>query len=278
MAECASNQEWSRDTLWRQGSVLLKEKALELGLILQSNEAECVIAISHDCDIASDNLAQEPSIEFIIGKIISGLDGNYTYAKSSRTLHFELTCSETVTCVELRAINKKIVSKVALDDCCLDATYQILPDAKSLLQHWLSVRYNRSAFSNEFIDVISNAKIKPKLSRVLESYSQDITGIYFDVDNGHDLDHSDGSLYTLNIILSFHPDANFDTADLEGKVSKVFENAFYSQDSEDWHILQLVTCLCIGEQDITVHQARNFKSWDLDHLSFKGDLISTLPY
>lgn len=82
---------WTRLTPWRQGSVVPSEAAVNLQLVKpEEAEAAVVIVISHDCDLANDNLETEPYVEVIIGRRIDKTNGNCTAAKSARILHLEL--------------------------------------------------------------------------------------------------------------------------------------------------------------------------------------------
>jgi hypothetical protein len=52
---------WSRNTSWRQGSVLAPKYFQVVGLTA-TPENTLAIVISHDCDIANDNLEAEPRV------------------------------------------------------------------------------------------------------------------------------------------------------------------------------------------------------------------------
>ncbi len=58
---------WSRNTTWRQSSVLAQKDFQAVGLT-DIPDADLAIAISHDCDIANDNLDVEPAVEFIFAR------------------------------------------------------------------------------------------------------------------------------------------------------------------------------------------------------------------
>jgi hypothetical protein len=79
------NSSWSRDTKWRQGSIL--DEACANALQLLVSDRTIYIAITHDCDIAHENLEIEPEIEFVRATRIDRIDGNFSNAKNSRTLH-----------------------------------------------------------------------------------------------------------------------------------------------------------------------------------------------
>ena len=80
---------WSRNTSWRQGSVLAQKDFQAVGLTDAPN-ADLAVAISHDCDIANDNLEAEPAVEFIFARILEQTERKlYAYGKIRRTLHLQ---------------------------------------------------------------------------------------------------------------------------------------------------------------------------------------------
>jgi hypothetical protein len=82
---------WTRHTPWRQGSVLPADASQALGLAHpETPDATCVVVISHDCDLANDDLQIEPEVEVIIGCHPQKADGNYFWAKAPRTIHLDL--------------------------------------------------------------------------------------------------------------------------------------------------------------------------------------------
>ncbi|MGL5058541.1 MAG: hypothetical protein ACRC62_01070, partial [Microcoleus sp.] len=91
---------WSRNTRWRQGSVLARKDFQVVGLT-DMPDAALAIAISHDCDIANDNLDAEPAVEFIFARILEQSNGNYTHGKNPRVLHLDYTDGEKLVSLEL---------------------------------------------------------------------------------------------------------------------------------------------------------------------------------
>src|SRR6476660_8559450 len=80
---------WTRETLWRQGSILAPEQAVKLGLVSRSEQSEkFAVVISHDCDLASD-IEDEPEIEIIVGSRIDKCLPEKAHAKNVRVLHIE---------------------------------------------------------------------------------------------------------------------------------------------------------------------------------------------
>ena len=137
---------WSRNTQWRQGSVLL-QKDFHAANLNDSSDSELAVAISHDCDIANDNLDAEPAVEFIFGRIIQQLDGNYTHGKNPRILHLNYMHRGNPVSLELIASKRVIVDKTILEAVQPDQTYELLV-SRQILQSWLAARYRRHALPN----------------------------------------------------------------------------------------------------------------------------------
>ncbi len=85
---------WTRETPWRQGNVISPADAVALGLTKNGDEKAIVVVISHDCDLAVEDLSEEPSVEVILGRRIPQGHGNYSFAKHPRRLHLDVTRCE----------------------------------------------------------------------------------------------------------------------------------------------------------------------------------------
>jgi hypothetical protein len=107
---------WPEDTLWRQGHILSREAVEKLGLI-HSDEIEslCVIVISHDCDL-NRPVEIEPGVEVIVCPIPAKTDGNFTWAKSPRTLHLPVAHGGKSIIIELVAAQKQFIHKSKLTE------------------------------------------------------------------------------------------------------------------------------------------------------------------
>lgn len=140
---------WSRNTIWRQGSVLAQKDFQTVGLT-DEPAADLAIAISHDCDIANDNMDAEPAVEFIFSRILEKRDGNYTHGKNPRILHLDYTHNEKTVWIELIASRRVIVQKNLLEAVLPDQTYSLI--THQTFQSWLAVRYRRIALPNSLVE------------------------------------------------------------------------------------------------------------------------------
>ncbi len=268
---------WTRDTPWRQGHVLSAEAIQALDLTHPDTpDATCVVVISHDCDLANDVLQIEPDVEVIIGRHLPKGDGNYFWAKAPRTLHLDVLCNDATAVVELIATAKRLVPKQALAAFAPDATYSFPGKSLSALRSWLGVRYNRAAFPDPFVSRLSKSKVDKGLAKLIEPIGNLLSAVYFDVDGGKEIDHSDGSAYDLKIVLAYPPgDDPEQTADevekLETSIEDLFSKKHFDQATGKWNGIALKACMSISEDDLRVSKARRLTQWRLEYMTLKAD-------
>lgn len=268
---------WTRETPWRQGHVLPLEAIQTLGLIHPEAPGDtCVVVTSHDCDLANDNLHVEPDVEIIIGCHPKKVDGNFFWAKASRTLHLDVTQDDTTVTIELTATAKRLVPKDKLAAFSPDTTYSLSGKSLSVLRSWLAIRYNRAAFPDSFVRRLSQFKVDKVLAKLIEPFGQRLSAVYFDVDGGREFDRSDGSAYELKIALVYPPgDDPEQTADevesLEGSIEKLFAGKHFHSATNTWNGIAMMGCMSISEDDLTVSKARLLTQWRLEHMTLKAD-------
>lgn len=142
---------WTREAPWRQGFVLSSETANTLGLKhRESPESTCVVVISHDCDLAIEDLSAEPNVEVIVGRTVTP-NGNFLWSKAPRKLHLPLQREGQEVFVELVATDKSWIPKSQLVGSEPDALWHLSPGGLSVLRSWLAVRYKRAAFPDNFV-------------------------------------------------------------------------------------------------------------------------------
>lgn len=268
---------WTRTTPWRQGHVLPTAAIHALGLSHPDTpESTCVVVISHDCDLANENLEIEPCVEVIVGRHPPKINGNFFWAKAPRTLHLDVTHNGTAAVVELVATSKHCISKQALAKYSPDAAYSLSGKSLSALRSWLSSRYNRTAFPDPFVDCLSQFKVDKRLAKIIEPVGNLLSAVYFDVDGGKEIDHSDGSPYELKIVLAYPPgddpeQATADVEKLEESITDLFEKKYFDQENEKWHGIALKQCMSISEDDLSVAKARLLAQWRLEYMTLRSD-------
>ena len=268
---------WTRDTPWRQGHVLTADTIQALGLLCpEASDSTCVVIISHDCDLANDALQTEPDVEVIVGRHVPKGDGNYYWAKAPRTLHADVLKNGIAAVVELVATAKCLIPKQALAAFIPDTTHVFPGKSLSALRSWLGVRYNRAAFPDPFVNRLSQSKVDKRLAKIIEPVGNLLSAIYFDVDGGNEINHSDGSPYDLKIVLAYPPGNDPErTADevekIETAITTLFAEKYFNQAAGKWNGIALKGCMSISEDDLTVSKARLLTQWRLEYMTLKAD-------
>jgi len=268
---------WSRNTPWRQGHIFTADAIQAFGLAHPERpDSTCVVVISHDCDLASDDLQIEPSVEVIVGRYIPEGNGNYFWAKAPRTLHVNVRRNDTEVVVELVATAKRLIPKQELAAFSPDDAYLFPCNFLSALRSWLGVRYNRAAFSDPFVDRLSQSKVSTLLAQIIKPVGNLLSAVYFDVDSGKEIDRSDGSPYDLKIVLAYPPgDDPEDTAAAVEKLGtaivNLFEKKHFDEATQKWSRIALKACIPISEDDLTVSMTRLLTQWRLEYMTLKAD-------
>lgn len=268
---------WTRDTPWRQGHLLTAEATSVLGLLHpESPDSTCVVVISHDCDLANDVLQIEPDVEVIVGRRVPKGDGNYFWAKAPRTLHINALHGDSEVVIELVATAKRLIAKQKLAAFMPDNTCSLPGKSLSVLRSWLGVRYNRAAFPDAFVHRLSQSKADERLTKIIKPVGKLLSAVYFDVDGGKEMDHSDGSPYELKIVLAYLPGEDTEqTADdvekIETAVINLFEEKYFDQIAGKWNGIALRQCMSISEDDLSVSKARLLTQWCLEYMTNKAD-------
>jgi hypothetical protein len=269
--------EWLRENPWRQGHVLTKDCAAELGLKHSENATDTVVVvISHDCDLAQDQ-AVEKFCEVIIGREIDGkdLDGNCANAKNVRRLHMEFSAGSEKITVELEANQKLLVDKARLASYQPSDVARLSANEKTILRSWLAARYNRASFPDEFERRLTKGakKAYEKLVKIFKATGDDLIAIFFDVDKGREIDRDgpdDPYELVIYVLYSVEKDPDKAKAVATGAVEAIrtiFEKEFFV--GEKWRNIELASCDAISEAAMTVRMSRQMNRWHIDYMSLR---------
>lgn len=264
---------WTRDTNWRQSHVLPPQAVASFGLANGVDpDATCVVVVTHDCDLANDNLDAEPFVEVIVGRTVANANGNFTWAKAPRTLHYPVERDGAQAQIELVATCKQQIRKGDLAQFEPDPRFRVDGDTLAVLRSWLGVRYNRAAFPDAFVNRMRATKADSKLAKSLEEYGATISFVYFDLDAGLCVERKDGDPYRLSVVLVFNPGDDPDAADeVATAAAEAVEQAVRSRLPADGKSIVLEACFAISEDDITVSKARALTLWRLEHMTLRAD-------
>lgn len=263
--------QWTRETSWRQGHVLAAAAAQSLGLVRPDDTSGCVVVISHDCDLANADLDVEPSLEVVVGRVVPTANGNFTWGKAPRTLHYTVQRDGAPAVIELVNTRKWLVAKADLAKYSPDPDFVLDGRGLAVLRSWLGSRYNRAAFPDAFVNRMKSTKVDTKLAKGLETSGDLISFVYFDLDGGATFERREGDPYTLSIVLVFSPGDDADTAaddaeELAGTIeAAVRERLKHSRD------IVLKSCFAISEDDLTVSRARVLSQWRLEYMTLRAE-------
>jgi len=239
--------QWSRNTPWRQGSLLSLDAIEGLGLNHSEQGSETVVIVaSHDCDISQDATV-EPIVEVVIGKVLgadsSSLDGNYTHAKNARTLHIPLA-GETTQYLEFVSTNKQSIDKRHLLNYQPDSHFCIEREFRITFQRWLASRYRRSAFPDEFERRLKKNKLHQKIANAMKKTGDHIVAIFFDVDEGEEVVCTDSQdCFCLDIVILYSTSTDVEASLLVANSAKstieaAFKNKLYDESTDQWQEIE----------------------------------------
>ncbi len=267
--------EWSRETPWRQGHALTDETVDKLGLRdAQAPERTLAVVISHDCDLAASP-DREPEVELIVGRQLEKPDGNFTHAKNARILHIGFASANGAQFVELAALKKIRILKSDLAGHEPRNEFRLGPSEQSILQRWLAARYRRAAFPDAFDRRLDESGIGARLGKILKPAGEHIPAIFFDVDDGNEVQRNDpNDTYTLSIILVYTSQPNSQESEavslkVKDQIEAAFTGLFFKDKS--WEYIELRECMVISDEALTYAQSAMLKQWRLEHLSLREE-------
>lgn len=236
--------------------------------IVGSLDAMCVIVASHDCDIAH-NCSDEPNIEVVVGTFIASADGNNLHAKNARCLHLEL---EDGRFAELKATEKRAIPKSAVNFGEPSTSARLHSASRRTFQRWLSLRYARGAFPDEFNRRLKLTGVGDRLVKILRQHGSSIIAIYVDLDRGESLERKQGDVYELSIYLLY--DTGQDAAvasksamNARAAITEAFKQKCLS--GREWQHIELVECQAISDEAFSVASHRKLAQWSWDYLSLR---------
>ena len=270
---------WDRHTPWRQGHALTNEAAVTLGLVRVVEVATVVaMVVSHDCDLAQSPEV-EPSIEIIVGGRIAAANGNFTHAKNPRRLHLPCTENGVTMYLDLLATDKRGIPKYHLAGHLPNASMELTPENRSVLQRWLAARYRRAAFPDEFERRLRETGVDERVKKIVEPLGTHLIAIFFDVDEGRELERKGADdPYILRIDLLYSterdPIAALNAAEQAASaISAAFrERCFVA--GKGWQGLELVSCEPISDEAMTYRMSTQLKKWNAEYLSLRADPVA----
>ena len=168
---------------WRQGAILPDDLAQALVRDapphISVGPRVRLVLVSHDCDIARRKTT-EPTVELLVSHEIDELDGQYTNAHNSRTLHVRGETQTGVVLLSADAAHRFVVPKERLLEAAPVGSLD--ENGMNTLSRWLSNRYRRPALPDAFNDRLGDndqkhlRKAKKAVKRA--AFRDNVRGVY----------------------------------------------------------------------------------------------------
>jgi hypothetical protein len=257
-------EEWKRNTPWRQGHLLPPEA---LSLLKVSDEGTFAVVISHDCDLANDDLDVEPDVEVILGKVGDrSKSGNLRWGKSPRRIHLEYTSPNGDTLLLEFNINQR--RTVAKRDLCRyePQPYRLAKAECEAFSRWLASRYRRSAFPDAFNNVLRHSKLGEKLENKLKKPGGEATtAVLFDIEERSDAE------FHLSVVLLYRDENRHEEVQVVAEsINELFKELNYEVTDGGAKII-LKDCEAVSESVLTLSDARKLQKWEKDFMSLRSD-------
>jgi hypothetical protein len=263
----SENNTWSRETPWRQGSVIPAAQAISLRLVDKKQSSKIAIVISHDCDLAND-IEDEPDVEVIVGTLIESCLPDKTHAKNVRVLHISIDGPGGRKPVELIAKNRFAVSKGKMSHFGPGESYSIGKIELETLRSWLAARYRRATIPDGLQTLVKDAfeDVAKKKDR-----PSALRGIWIDFEP--ELDRlEDGEKYELWVVVVYSTSEDgakgiaLETAKQIGEKLK----RKYFKDGV-WTKLDLRECVARSDTEFTYYDTHRYRLFRLEYLSLRAE-------
>jgi hypothetical protein len=167
---------------WRQGSVLplsLVEKAkldARWPERISVGPDDWVIVLSHDCDLRNGNPDNEPYAEVLVARRLGQetTKSGEKHGRNSRRLQFRGTLDGSAVELFAHAHERFPIERLLLAEAPPDGKRSI--ERLDVLITWITKRYQRQAFPDEF-DILAR-KAKDKVDKFLSKNADQIAGVF----------------------------------------------------------------------------------------------------
>ncbi len=216
-------------------------------------------------------------VEVIVGRRVEVARGNYTHGKNPRRLHLSAMEAGVVIGIELVAVDRRSVYKTDLLKHVPSAAALIDSASLDILQFWLAARYRRSAFPDAFDRRLAETGVARRLGRILEPLGDHIIAVFFDVDEGKELEHEDDDdPFTLPIDLLYSTASDPNVAEIAASeaaeaIKTAFHDRCFDRQTNRWRDIELLDCTPISDDALTYAMSLKLKRWNADYISLRAE-------
>jgi len=249
---------------WQQGAIIAVS---EIKPFIQSSISDIItpcdedvfIITSQDCDVLNDE--KEPLIEMVLATITKEpQDTGLMHGRSVRELY--LPCSNgSNNCYHMN-INERVWVNAKVKEA-LQPNDNLSLELTDRLSGWLSFRYRREAFPDDFNDKLKKAieTLRKKLSKLENEH---LIAIYLDLQPDKDLEQ--GESYDVDMLVVI-ADGTCDTT--LARYKEIF-NSFITKAQKDAEVTfnpHIGESVVIHESEVTIADIRRLKKWHLEDIS-----------
>jgi len=120
---------------------------------------------------------------------------------------------------------------------------------------------------------MSEGDLPSKLTKILKSEGEVIKGIFFDLDDGEEVERlDDDDVYSLHIILMYSEvfsDAFQRAQRAAERITELIGNNFYDKVNKFWRKIELGSCEAVSDESMPVALAERLKRWNADYISLR---------
>lgn len=253
---------------WKQGAIVDRCFLAELeGRVANPPETpvSCGVVISQSCDLFNKSLDEEPFADILLGfesAVCADATkrGNQTYGKNPRALCLELHRGEegTAIWVEFRPFwIVRVPRNDLLHRCPADSRY-LTEAGLRILVRWLSQRYGRAAFPDEFNNRLNKAR--KKLKAIHQRISLNVSALYARLHPEAEVEP--GEKYSVDFLATVPEAHAADVAAVESEMHKLGKLLDKSGIEAEIRVR--------SERQVPLSAIRSMKRLPLDSLSLAG--------
>lgn len=251
---------------WRQGALVLQPdmSRLELTPPIEADPGpdDCLIVVSHDCDLLHRELEKEPFVEFVVARSVESAAGDILFAKSPRRLALQSAeyTFEVDAHSKCRAYRQAIMT-LAPGGFLSDLDLRIL-------RRWLANRYSRAAFPDAFNG--RSSRVGEKVKKILRGVP-DLSGIFLSTT---EVELAAADPYRIVVIgcmpaLAYgHQGRRIACQEAVDKISSFLDGC---------DGIEVVDSELRSEAAVSLDDLHFMKRWDYDSLSYRDDSGSLTP-
>ena len=254
---------------WRQGSVLppsLFDTLRQLGSLGSASGDECAVIVSQDCDVVHPQYSVEPTVEVMVAVRRQSLDGNLTYTKSPRRLHMEISTDQGIFVYELSMRERFFIDRRLLSGVQPHGSIKLSNSQTRQLAGWLSKRYRRDAFPDEFVNRLRQQPQSEALRKLFKKWGGDVTAVFLLLNTEQDLPPTD--LYRITVWATV-PREEYEQQDKRNRLDEMFQPALEAALSA-FPGLEVDGAMVVSDADFSLADVRSTRRLDLDDISYRN--------